>query len=305
MFRFIARRLLLMPLSILIVMLVVFVVLRITGDPVEIYLGIEGTPEQEAVLIEKLHLDEPLPMQFMIFLSDAVQGDFGESLQYGEPAIKIVVSRLWPTIQLLVMGLSVAVVGGVLLGITCAVWKDRLSDFLISSFAIAGQSMPSFWLGILLIQFFALDMKLLPTSGIGDFSHLILPSITLSMFLMPNFIMITRTSFLEIVNEQFVVTARSKGVSKKGILFIHVLPNAINPVVSFLGLQVGRLFGGSIITETIFAWPGVGRLMIGSIFQRDVPIVIAAVFIVCVTIIVSNLIVDIVQSMIDPRIRLE
>jgi ABC-type dipeptide/oligopeptide/nickel transport system permease component len=244
-------------------------------------------------------------MQFMIFLSDAVQGDFGESLQYGEPAMKIVVSRLWPTIQLLVMGLSVAVVGGVLLGITCAVWKDRLSDFLISSFAIAGQSMPSFWLGILLIQFFALDMKLLPTSGIGDFSHLILPSITLSMFLMPNFIMITRTSFLEIVNEQFVVTARSKGVSKKGILFIHVLPNAINPVVSFLGLQVGRLFGGSIITETIFAWPGVGRLMIGSIFQRDVPIVIAAVFIVCVTIIVSNLIVDIVQSMIDPRIRLE
>ena len=165
--------------------------------------------------------------------------------------------------------------------------------------------MPSFWLGILLIQFFALDMKLLPTSGIGDFSHLILPSITLSMFLMPNFIMITRTSFLEIVNEQFVVAARSKGVSKKRILFIHVLPNAINPVVSFLGLQVGRLFGGSIITETIFAWPGVGRLMIGSIFQRDVPIVIAAVFIVCVTIIVSNLIVDIVQSMIDPRIRLE
>lgn len=305
MFRFIARRLLLMPLSILIVMLVVFVVLRITGDPVEIYLGIESTPEQEAVLIEKLHLDEPLPMQFMIFLSDAVQGDFGESLQYGEPAMKIVVSRLWPTIQLLIMGLSVALVGGVLLGITCAVWKDRLSDFLISSFAIAGQSMPSFWLGILLIQFFALDMKLLPTSGIGDFSHLILPSITLSMFLMPNFIMITRTSFLEIVNEQFVVTARSKGVSKKGILFIHVLPNAINPVVSFLGLQVGRLFGGSIITETIFAWPGVGRLMIGSIFQRDVPIVIAAVFIVCVTIIVSNLIVDIVQSMIDPRIRLE
>ena len=119
------------------------------------------------------------------------------------------------------------------------------------------------------------------------------------------FIMITRTSFLEIVNEQFVVSARSKGVSKKGILFIHVLPNAINPVVSFLGLQLGRLFGGSIITETIFAWPGVGRLMIGSIFQRDVPIVIAAVFIVCVTIIVSNLIVDIVQSMIDPRIRLE
>ena len=127
MFRFIARRLLLMPLSILIVMLVVFVVLRITGDPVEIYLGIESTPEQEAVLIEKLHLDEPLPMQFMIFLSDAVQGDFGESLQYGEPAMKIVVSRLWPTIQLLIMGLSVAVVGGVLLGITCAVWKDRLS----------------------------------------------------------------------------------------------------------------------------------------------------------------------------------
>lgn len=305
MFNFIARRILFIPISLLIVTFVAFVVLRITGDPVEIYLGIESTPEQVAVLREQLHLDQPLPIQFLIFLTDVVQGDFGTSLQYDSPAMPLVLQRLGPTLQLVFAGLCIAFFGGVLLGIACAVWKDRVSDFAISSFAIAGQSMPSFWLGILLIQIFALDLRILPTSGTGTWQHLILPSVTLSMFIMPNFVLLTRTSFIETVTEQYVVTARAKGLSESLILFKHVLPNAINPVLSFLGLQMGRLIGGSIITETIFAWPGVGRLMIGSIFQRDVPIVIAAVFVVCLAIIISNLIVDIFLSVIDPRIRLK
>ncbi len=305
MFNFIARRILFIPISLLIVTFVAFVVLRITGDPVEIYLGIESTPEQVAVLREQLHLDQPLPIQFLIFITDVVQGDFGTSLQYDSPAMPLVLQRLGPTLQLVAAGLCIAFFGGVLLGIACAVWKDRVSDFAISSFAIAGQSMPSFWLGILLIQIFALDLKILPTSGTGTWQHLILPSVTLSMFIMPNFVLLTRTSFIETVTEQYVVTARAKGLSEGLILFKHVLPNAINPVLSFLGLQMGRLIGGSIITETIFAWPGVGRLMIGSIFQRDVPIVIAAVFVVCLAIIISNLIVDIFLSVIDPRIRLK
>jgi len=200
--------------------------------------------------------------------------------------------------------LVIAVVGGVAAGIACAVWKDRLPDFVLSGLAVAGQSMPSFWLGILLIQLFALQLGWLPTSGSGSWRHLILPAVTLATFLLPNFILITRTNVLETVGELYATTARAKGCGEALVMLKHVLPNAINPVLSFLGLQVGRLMGGSIITETIFAWPGVGSLMIGSIFQRDVPIVIAAVFLVSLAILAANLVVDLLQSLIDPRIRL-
>jgi ABC-type dipeptide/oligopeptide/nickel transport system permease component len=305
MLTFIARRVLFIPLSLLMVTFVAFMVLRLTGDPVELFLGIDRTPEQEKVLIKELHLDEPLPVQFAIFVLNVAQGDFGESLQFEGPAMPIVLERLGATMQLVTFGILIAVLGGVLLGIVCAVRKDRITDFIISSLAVMGQSMPSFWLGLLLIQLFALNLGWLPTSGTGSWKHLILPAFTQAMYLLPNFVLLTRTSFLETVNEQYVVTARAKGVSEFWILFKHVLPNAINPVLSFLGLQVGRLMGGSIITETVFAWPGVGRLLIGSIFQRDVTVVLACIFVLSIAIILSNLIVDIALSFIDPRIRLK
>ncbi len=305
MLAFIVRRLLGIPVTLLLVTFVVFVILRMTGDPVLIYLDIGATPEQEALLRSQLHLDQPLPIQFLIFAADIVQGDFGRSLQFSAPAMPIVVERLGPTLQLISVALFIAFFGGVLAGVACAIWKDRFADFVLSGLAVAGQSMPSFWLGILLIQFFALDLKILPTSGTGTWKHLILPSVTLALFLLPNFVLITRANVLETVGELYVVTARAKGLSEKLVLFKHVLPNAINPVISFLGLQLGRLVGGSIITETIFAWPGVGRLMIGSIFQRDVPVVVAAVFMISIAIIVSNLLVDIFLSLIDPRVRLK
>jgi len=164
--------------------------------------------------------------------------------------------------------------------------------------------MPSFWLGILLIQLFALDLQWLPTSGQGGWQHLVLPVVTLATFLVPNFILVMRVSVLETAREQFVITARARGAGPARALWLHILPNAINPVVSLVGLQLGRLMGGAVVTESIFAWPGVGRLMVSAIFQRDVPIVIAAVFIVAVTIVLANLLVDLVQAAIDPRIRL-
>lgn len=302
---FIVRRLLTIPITLLLVIFVTFIVLRVTGDPVEIYLDINATPEQTALLREKLNLDQPLLVQFWLFLLDILRGDFGQSLQFASPALPIVLGRLGPTFELVAAGLSTAVIVGVAAGIAAAVWKDRLPDFMLSGLAVAGQSMPSFWLGILLIQFFALQLQWLPTSGIGGLRHLILPAVTLAMFLLPNFILITRTAVLETNNELFVTTARAKGTSEFVILIRHILPNAINPVLSFLGLQMGRLIGGSIITETIFAWPGIGSLMIKSIFQRDVPIVIAAVFVVSIAIVLANLIVDIVQSLVDPRVRLD
>lgn len=178
-----------------------------------------------------------------------------------------------------------------------------IADVVICSVAIADQSMPSFWLGMLLIQFFALRLHWLPTSGNGDLAHLVLPALILAAILLPNFVMITRTATIDLMHEQYVVTGRAKGLSRSRVLPTHIVPNAINPVLSFLGIQIGTLMAGSIITETIYAWPGVGRLSISSIFNRDVPVVEAAVFFIATTIAICNLVVDVLQMLIDPRIR--
>ncbi len=303
MLRYVVRRLALLPLTLLLVAFVTFVILRLTGNPVDIFLDINRTPEQVAELTARLHLDQPVAIQFLIFLRDLLRGDFGQSLQFNGPAIDAVLDRLSATLELAGAGLGLAVVLGIAAGLACAVWRDRPVDFVITSLAVAGQSMPSFWLGILLIQFFALHLHWLPTSGTGDISHLVLPAITLAAFLLPNFVLITRASVLDLIGEHFVVAARSKGLSRARVLVTHVLPNAINPVISFLGIQIGTLMGGSIITETIFAWPGIGRLMISSIFHRDVPVVEAAVLLIAVMIASANLAVDLLQMFIDPRIR--
>jgi ABC-type dipeptide/oligopeptide/nickel transport system permease component len=300
---YILRRLAFLPLTLLLVAFATFIVLRLTGNPVDIFLDINRTPEQVEALTKRLHLDQPLPVQFLIFLGDLVHGDFGESLQFTGSAAVVVWERVGATLQLAGTALALAVVLGVLGGLICAVWRDRAADAVISSIAIAGQSMPSFWLGLLLIEFFALQLRWLPTSGYGDLKHLVLPAVTLATILLPNFVLITRTAILELMSEQFVVTGRSKGMSRPRVLMTHILPNAINPVLSFLGIQLGHLMAGSIITETIFAWPGVGRLLINSISHRDVPVVEAAVFFIATAIALANLLVDVLQMLIDPRIR--
>jgi ABC-type dipeptide/oligopeptide/nickel transport system permease component len=300
---YILRRLAFLPLTLLLVAFATFIVLRLTGNPVDIFLDINRTPEQVEALTKRLHLDQPLPVQFLIFLGDLLHGDFGESLQFTGSAAVVVWERVGATLQLAGTALALAVVLGVLGGLVCAVWRDRAADAVISSIAIAGQSMPSFWLGLLLIEFFALQLRWLPTSGYGDLKHLVLPAVTLATILLPNFVLITRTAILELMSEQFVVTGRSKGMSRPRVLVTHILPNAINPVLSFLGIQLGHLMAGSIITETIFAWPGVGRLLINSISHRDVPVVEAAVFFIATAIALANLLVDVLQMLIDPRIR--
>ena len=264
----------------------------------------QATAEQAEALTARLHLDRPILVQFAIYLRDVATGDFGESLQFGGPAMPVVVGRLGATLELMAAALALALALGVLGGIACAVWRDKAPDVVLSALAIAAQSMPSFWLGILLIQIFAVDLRWLPTSGRGGPINLILPSVTLAAFVFPNFLLITRTSMLEVMSEPFVVTGRAKGTSNVRLLFAHVFPNALNPILSFLGLQIGRLVAGSIVTETIFSWPGVGRLLIGSIFQRDVPVVLAGVVVVSLFIIAANLVVDLLLSVNDPRIRL-
>lgn len=297
------RRISLIPVTFFLLAAIVFVVLRVTADPVELLLDINGTEEQRAVLRAELHLDQPMPVQFGYFLLDILKGDFGRSHVFSAPALPIVIQRLGPTLMLAGTAIAIAVFFGGLLGMLCAVRRDSVVDFVVSSVALAGQSMPSFWLGILLIQLFALELGWLPTSGFGRPDHLVLPAVTLAAFLMPNFILVTRTSLLETFGEQYLSTARAKGVGETRILFHHALPNAIGPVLTIFGLQLGVLIGGSIVTESIFAWPGIGRLIISSIFQRDVPVVMAGVFLMSGAIILSNLLVDVALTLIDPRIR--
>jgi peptide/nickel transport system permease protein/glutathione transport system permease protein len=305
MLQFAIRQLIFVPVTLLLVTAAAFFMLRLTGDPIELYLGINGTPEQAEILRHELGLDKPVILQFALFIGHVLTGDFGRSLQFQSPAMPVVMQRLGATIELMGAALAIALVAGVGLGLISARLRDRWPDFAISSLAVAGQSMPSFWLGILLVQLFALNLGLLPTSGRGGLDHLILPAITLAAFVTPNLILITRTSVLEATGEPFVTTARAKGIPGRWVLFRHVLPNASNPIISFFGLQLGRLVGGSVVTETVFAWPGIGRLMIGSVYQRDVPVVIACIFVVCIAIVLANLLVDLLLALLDPRIKLD
>lgn len=303
MFRIAARRLATAPLTLILVSFVTFILLRATGDPIDIFLDINRTPEQVEALTKRLHLDQPLIVQYLIYLRDVLKGDFGNSLQYGGPALDAVLPTLGPTLQLVAASLTLALILGIIGGLVAAVYRDRLPDTILSSLAVAGQSMPSFWLGILLIQLFALKLQWLPTSGTGGWQHLVLPSLTLAIFLMPNFLLVTRAAVIDLFSEQFVQTARAKGLSPLRTLLTHIFPNTINPLLSFLGVQVGTLVGGSIVTESIFGWPGIGRLMIGAVANRDAPVVLVTVFLTSLAIILANLIVDVLQSIIDPRIR--
>lgn len=299
----IARRLCLALFTLVFVSFVTFVLLRGSGDPVDSYLDINRTPEQVAALTIKLHLDKPVVMQYLIYLRDLLSGDFGNSIQYGGPAIDALSEALGPTLRLISAAMFITLVVGLIGGLVTAVWRDKWPDTLITAVAGIGQSMPSFWLGIVLIQIFALKLRWLPTSGSGDLKHLVLPTLTLSAVLVPGFLLVTRTAVLDVLNEQFIMTARAKGLSSLRTLFTHVLPNALGPMISFIGIQIGTLMAGSILTETIFGWPGIGRLMIKGVFTRDIPVVIATVMLVSVIIIVVNLAIDIVQTVIDPRIE--
>lgn len=299
----IARRLGLALFTLVFVSFVTFVFLRGTGDPVDSYLDVNRTPEQVAALTTKLHLDQPLVVQYFIYLRDVLSGDFGDSIQYGGPALDALSGALGPSSRLIAAAMFITLVAGLVGGLVTAVWRDRWPDTLITSIAGIGQSMPSFWLGIVLIQIFALELRWLPTSGSGDFRHLVLPALTLSAVLVPGFLLVTRTAVIEILSEQFITTARAKGLSSMRTLLTHVLPNALGPMISYVGIQIGALMAGSILTETIFGWPGIGRLMIKGVFTRDVPVVIAAVMLVSVIIIVVNLVIDLLQTVIDPRIE--
>ena len=299
---YILGRLVQVPAPLLAVSIVVFLALRLSGDPVELLLGAEATPEQRAELRRQLGLDDPLVVQYARFLGQALTGDFGESLRFKQPAMQLVLDRLPNTLLLGLLGLVLAALLGIAMGVVAATRRGSPLDVGLMSMAVFGQSMPSFWLGILLILLFAVTLRWLPSSGAGEPRHLVLPAITLSFFILPQVLLLTRSAMLDVLGEGYVQVARAKGLSERAVTLRHALRNSLYPIVTYIGLQFGTLMGGSIVTETVFAWPGLGQLTIQSIFNRDLPVVQAAVFVMALAIVLSNLLADVANGLLDPRL---
>jgi peptide/nickel transport system permease protein len=309
MFKFIARRLITSIFVLFGVTLLVFITLRLSGDPVQLLLR-QGNPSQEDIerLRHALKLDRPLVEQYLAFIGGAVRGDFGESLRYKDSALGEVLSRMGATIELSVAGYAFALLLAIPAGIISAVKRGGMTDFLARFVSLIGVSFPGFWLGLVLILIFSVRLRWLPVSGRGEglggeMKSLILPAVTLGTAYAASLMRILRSSMLEVLSQDYIRTARAKGIRNDTVILRHALRNALIPFVTVAGLQIGFLLSGSVIVEVVFSWPGVGRLVVDSIGQRDYPVVQAAVILISAALIAINLIVDVLYASIDPRIR--
>ncbi len=286
------------------VSIVVFLILHITGDPAGLLLPPDATAEDLARFRAAMGFDDPMAVQYLRFLRGALQGDFGRSLRHDEPAMHLVLERLPATFELAGAGLLIALCLAIPAGIVSAVRRNTLVDYVATVLALLGQAMPTFWLGIMLILVFSVRLHWLPSSGRGGLEHLVLPAVTLGLFTTARITRLTRSGMLEVLGQDYIRTARAKGVSEPPVVWKHALKNASIPIVTIVGIELGTLLGGSVITETIFAWPGVGRLSVQAIFNRDFPVVQAAVFLLATTFVLLNFLVDVAYTYLDPRIRL-
>jgi ABC-type dipeptide/oligopeptide/nickel transport system permease component len=301
---FLVRRLLQSLVVLLGVSFVVFFILFLTGDPAAVLLPPEASAEDIRLFRERMGFDDPFFVQYGRFLAGALRGSFGESIRHGEPAFDLVVERMPATFELAGAALLIALCLAIPAGIVSAVRRNSVLDYVATVVALLGQSMPTFWLGIMLILFFSVQLQWLPSSGRGELRHLVLPAITLGLFTTARITRLTRSGMLEVLNQDYIRTARAKGVANPPVVWKHALKNAAIPIVTIVGIELGTLLGGSVITETIFAWPGVGRLSVQAIYNRDYPVVQAAVFLLATTFVVVNLFVDVLYTYLDPRIRL-
>lgn len=303
MHRYIIRRLLQIPFAVLGITLIIFVLIRFRGDPTALYLPPDAPEEVRAQVRHNMGLDLPLPVQYVRFVTNMLQGDFGMSMWHRRPALDVVLDYIPATVQLMGLAMVLGAVLGIVLGLLSAVKKGSAVDTLLVSVSVFGQSMPSFWLGIMLILIFAVNLGWLPSSGRGGWDHLVLPTFTLLMFLVPPTLLLVRSSVLELLREDFVLVARSKGLTERAILYGHVLKNALRPTITSLGMQMGRVMGGAVITETVFAWPGLGRLSVQAVGNRDMALVQASVVVLAIWVILCNLAADVANATIDPRIQ--
>jgi ABC-type dipeptide/oligopeptide/nickel transport system permease component len=301
---YVTRRLAQALIVLLGISVVVFVILHLTGDPTVLMLPPDVTAEEVARFRKAMGFDDPLPVQYWRFLRGVLQGNFGNSLRHDEPALGLVWERMPATLELTVVALAVALLLAIPAGIVSAIFRNTAVDYVSTVVALVGQAMPTFWLGIMLILVFAVGLQVLPSSGRGSVLNLILPALTLGLFTAARTMRLTRSALLEVLGQDYVRTARAKGVAERGVVWKHALRNASIPVITIVGLELGTLLGGAVITETIFAWPGVGRLSVQAIYNRDYPLVQASVFVLASIFVLVNLAVDLVYTYLDPRIRL-
>jgi peptide/nickel transport system permease protein len=284
--------------------MLVFAILHVIGDPVLLLLPQNAGKEEYDRYHKLLGLDKPIYVQYWKFASRAVQGDFGTSWYTSTPAFTLVLERMPPTLYLTTAGLVMALLIALPLGIVAALKRHSFVDNVCTMLAVAGQAMPIFWLGIMLIIIFAVRLKALPASGYGTWEHFLMPAFTLGAFLAPITMRLVRSGVIEILNMEYIRTARAKGFAEPTVIVKHAFRNACIPVITVLGLQFGQLLGGAIVTETVFAWPGVATLTVDSIRNQDFPVVQCAVVLLALIIVAVNFLVDMVVGLLDPRIRL-
>ncbi|MFD5573670.1 ABC transporter permease [Streptomyces cadmiisoli] len=282
---------------------VAFFLVRLSGDPVKIILPPDATAEQESTLRASLGLDRPLLNQYLDFLWGICRFDFGDSLIYNQPVSEILLDRLPATIELAAAALVVTLVIAIPAGIFAAIRRGRGSDHTVMTGVLIGQSTPPFWVGILLILVFAVWLHALPASGYGTFAHLVLPAVTLAVYSVAVVARLLRSSLIDVLSSDHIRTARAKGFGPLKVVLTHGMRNASLPVVTVIGLEVGNLLGGAILTERVFSWPGVGQLTVEAISNRDFPLVQATVLFFAATFVVVNLLVDLSYSFLDPRVR--
>lgn len=283
----------------------VFFLVRLGGDPVLLFLPMDIQAKDVNEFRQRLGFNDPLPVQYTRFVAGAARGDFGESLRYKRDALGLVLERMPATLELAAVALLLTFCLAVPVGLISAVRRGSFLDYLGMGATVLGQAVPGFWLGLMLIYLLSVRLGWLPTGGTGGPAHFVMPSVVLAAFYAARMARLTRSAVLETLNEEYILTARAKGLAELVVIGKHTLKNAAIPIVTLAGLETGQLLGGAVITETIFAWPGVGRLTVQALLNRDFPIVLAAVFVISVTYTLINFLVDILYGWLDPRTRRE
>ena len=281
----------------------VFGLVRLSGDPVLLFMPTDIQAKDVDEFRQRLGFNDPLAVQYARFLGGALRGDFGQSLRYKQDALGLVLDRLPATLLLAGTAVVLTLVIAIPLGVISAVRRDTLIDHAATLATVLGQAVPGFWLGLMLIYVFAVQLRWLPTGGTGGLAHLVMPATVLAAFFAARIARLTRSTVLEALGEDYVLTARAKGLAATRVVGKHALRNAAIPVLTLAGLEVGQLLGGAVITETIFAWPGLGRLTVQALLNRDFPVVLAAVFVTSATYTLINLAVDLAYGWLDPRVR--
>jgi peptide/nickel transport system permease protein len=303
MLRYLVGRVLQMAVSMLVVISIVFLMTRLSGNPINLLLDVNATQQDQEILTRHLGLDKPLVVQYGLYITNLLRGDFGHSILTRRPVVEHIWERLPATVELGFVAMLLSILIGIPLGMYSAVHRGTLMDTGARVFAVLGQSMPAFWLGLMLILVFAVILGVLPAGGRGGLTHLILPAFTLGYFTSAAILRLTRSSMLEVLGSDYIKFARLKGLHEQIVLWKHGLKNALLPVITFAVLLFVQFLGGAVVTETVFAWPGLGRLILESITTRDYPIVQAGVLVLSALYLMGNLFVDMLYSYLNPRIR--